>query len=133
MKVSNKQFILALRANAGLYAKTAQALSQEFEIDYSRQAVRLRAMKLKDELTEIEEANLDLAEEGLHHLMKCDENNIKLRAIEFYLKTKGKKRGYVERKELTDGNGDPTPALVTVKYITMDAPPFASCEADVLM
>lgn len=134
MKVTNKQFLAALRANAGLYAKTARAISKEYNIEFTRQAVRERAQKFKDVLEDIEEENLDLAEEGLHDLMKCDENNIKLRAIELYLKTKGKTRGYVERKELTDGNGQPMPSLVLVKHVQIEGmPPFASNEAEVVI
>lgn len=57
-------------------------------------------MKFAEELQDIEEENLDIAEEGLHSLMNSDSENIKLRAIELFLKTKGKRRGYIESQNL---------------------------------
>ena len=47
---------------------------------------------------------LDFAESQLHKQIK-DGNST---ATIFYLKTKGKKRGYVERQEITGADGSPT-------------------------
>lgn len=47
---------------------------------------------------------LDFAESKLHEQIM--ENNTS--ATIFYLKTKGKKRGYVERQEITGAEGSPT-------------------------
>jgi hypothetical protein len=44
----------------------------------------------------ISDMTLDFAESQLHKRMKADSDT----AIIFYLKTKGKKRGYIERSEL---------------------------------
>lgn len=99
-KISDEQFLSLLRENAGLFARTARAIKKQFKIEYSRQAVRDRAEKFPDELMDICEENLDIAEEGLHSLMRSGNEAVKLRAIELYLKTKGKKRGYIERQEI---------------------------------
>lgn len=99
-KISDKQFLSILRENAGLYAKTARAIYDQFGIKISRQAVRERALSFPDELADIEEENLDIAEEGLHSLMKSDDERIRFQAIQLFLKTKGKPRGYTEKAEL---------------------------------
>lgn len=99
-KISDKEFLATLRECAGLYARTARMIEVEFGIKYSRQAVRARAEQFKEELEDIEQQNIDIAEEGLHSLMRSKNERVKLRAIELYLKTKGKKRGYIERQEV---------------------------------
>lgn len=99
-KISEQQFLSILRENGGLFARTARAIQDQFNIEYSRQAVRDRAANYPEELDDIAEENLDIAEEGLLSLIRSDNENVRLRAIELLLKTKGKKRGYVEKTEL---------------------------------
>ena len=53
---------------------------------------------------EIENVALDFAESQLHK--QISENSTA--ATIFYLKTKGKKRGYIERQEITGADGMPT-------------------------
>jgi len=101
-KISDKEFLTLLRENGGLFARTSKAIKAQFDIEYSRQAVRDRALKNPKELADIEEENLDIAEEGLHSLMKSEDERIKLRSIEIYLKTKGRKRGYLEKEGVTE-------------------------------
>jgi len=112
-KISDEQFLSVLRENAGLYARTARAIEKQFGVEYSRQAVRYRAEKFPEELTDIAEENLDIAEEGLLSLMRKGSESVRLRAIEIYLKTKGKRRGYVERSEV-DVNVKEIPPLPNV-------------------
>ena len=107
IKISDTAFLALLRENGGLYAKTAKAIAEQFGIDYSRQAVRQRALDHKDELEDINEEVQDCAEDGLQTLMKNEDPKIKLDAIKFYLNTKGKARGYSTRSEITGADGGP--------------------------
>jgi predicted transcriptional regulator len=99
IKLSDEQFLSILRENGGLFARTARAIKKQFKIEYSRQAVRDRAENHPDEVLDIAEENLDIAEEGLLSIMRNANDQVRLRAIELYLKSKGKKRGYVEKQE----------------------------------
>lgn len=94
-RLSDKEFWTILRANAGLYARTARAIEKEFGVSITRQSVRERAEKKPDLLKDILEENLDIAEEGQQSLMRSKNESIRLKAITFYLRTKGKDRGYV--------------------------------------
>jgi hypothetical protein len=106
-KLSDEQFLSILRENAGLFARTARAIKKQFGIEYSRQAVRDRAENHSEVLSDIYEENLDIAEEGLYSLMRSKNENIKIKSIQYYLDSKGKKRGYVKRSEYTGKEGEP--------------------------
>ena len=86
MKVSEKEFWEILRENAGLYSRTARAIEKQFNVSYSRQAVKERAEKDLERLSDIEDQNFDVAEEGLHSLMRSKNEKIKLDSTRFYLK-----------------------------------------------
>ena len=113
MKLSNDEFWGGLRESAGLYARAVRLFKKEYGVEISRVAVRDRALKDIEQLNYIREQNLDIAEEGLHSLMRTKNENVKLRAIDIYLKTQGKNRGYVERQEL-EINEDMN---LTIKFI----------------
>jgi hypothetical protein len=98
--LSDEEFFGILRENAGLFARTAKAISETYGIEYSRQAARQRALDKPEILADIEDESLDLAEGGMMDLVKSLDDDIKFKACQFVLKTKGKKRGYVERQEL---------------------------------
>ena len=100
MRLSKKEFLAILRENAGLYGRTARFIAEKIGIPTTRQAVRDRALRYPEILKDIEEQNVDLAEEGLHSLMRSKNENIRLRAVELYLKTKGRHRGYVATTDL---------------------------------
>ena len=57
-----------------------------------------------DEVKDIENIALDFAESQLHEQIQSNNTT----ATIFYLKTKGKKRGYIERQEITGAEGMPT-------------------------
>lgn len=105
IKLSDSQFFSILRENAGLFARTATAIREKYGITYSRQAVRQRAKDNQEELDDIEEEGLDNAESGMIDLLNSENEDIKFKACQFVLKTKGKKRGYIERQEITGTDG----------------------------
>tara|TARA_R110000868_G_scaffold193720_1_gene438883 strand:- start:49 stop:426 length:378 start_codon:yes stop_codon:yes gene_type:complete len=119
-KIDDNRFFAILRESAGLYARAARAIEKETGEDYTRQAVKDRAAKHPEILKDINEQNYDIAEEGLHSLMRSRDEKIKLRSIEFYLKTKGKTRGYIERQEITGADG--ADMNLNIKIIENDRP-----------
>lgn len=100
-RLSDKEFWTILRENAGIYSRTAQAIRSQFGIEYSRQAVKDRAEKRPELLSNILEENIDVAEDGLLSLMKSKNERVRLKSIEFFLRTRGASRGYV-MQTLTD-------------------------------
>jgi len=105
MKITSAEFWAVLRENGGVFQATADAISKEFNISYTRQAVRERALSKPKELRDIEERNVDVAETGIHSLMKSENESIKLKACDLLLKKKGVERGWGDRQELAI-NGD---------------------------
>jgi hypothetical protein len=95
MKLTKIQFLDALRKNCGIYARTSEYIQKVYRVKYTRQAVCSRAKKYPDEVKDIEESVIDLAEGALIDLLKTKDLKAKGRAVEFFLKTKGKKRGYI--------------------------------------
>jgi hypothetical protein len=69
-----------------------------------------------EQVQDIENVALDFAESKLHN--QIDENNTS--ATIFYLKTKGKARGYVERQEITGAEGMPTNFQIEIIGSTKD-------------
>lgn len=130
-RLTNKEFWTILRENAGLYARTARAIEKQFGISYSRQAVKDRAEKKPELLADILEENIDVAEEGLHSLMRSKTEKIRLQAIQLFLKTKGKDRGYSERNEITGKDGKDIVAQITIAPMKNAKQTFASKEDDV--
>ena len=112
-KLSDEQFLSVLRENGGLYARTARAIREQFGINYSRQAVRARAENHPDEVRDIEEENIDVAEDGLKSLMQSKNEAVRLGAIKLFLTTKGKKRGYVERQEVAGVADSPVQIIIS--------------------
>ncbi|MBS7703301.1 helix-turn-helix domain-containing protein [Chelatococcus asaccharovorans] len=103
----------ALRQAAGVISLAAARLK------ISRTALYQyfdRHPELHDVRREIEEETLDLAEAGLLEQIR-DKN---MTALIFYLKTKGKQRGYVERSEVTGPNGRPVSVQVSADNLSVD-------------
>jgi hypothetical protein len=73
-------------------------------------------LEFKKQVDDVQNVALDFAESQLHR--QIAENSTS--ATIFYLKTKGKKRGYVERQEITGADGVPTNFQVEIIDKTED-------------
>jgi hypothetical protein len=67
-------------------------------------------LEYKKAVNEISDVALDFAESQLHKQIKDGNSTSTI----FYLKTKGKKRGYVERQEITGADGLPSNIQVEI-------------------
>ncbi len=105
IKLSDEAFLSILRENAGLFANTAKAIEEKYGINYSRQAVRQRALDHKDVLEDIEDEALDIAEAGMLTLSRSQNEDTKFKACQFILKTKGKRRGYGDSLDMNLSGG----------------------------
>lgn len=110
-KYTAKQIIDALQKSKGIKSKAAEALQcsrntiDKWIRDYPTVA---------DAYEEINEATVDKVESALFD--QIEDGNIT--AIIFYLKTKAKARGYVERQEVTGQDGN---ALkIEIEYLNHD-------------
>ena len=96
--ISESNGLLTLAAKkAGIGYSTVWRYTQDFPT-------------VKQSVTEAKERMLDFAEGKLYEKIKSGDNA----AIIFFLKTQGKKRGYVERSEVTGEDGKPMETRVTV-------------------
>jgi len=128
MKITDEQFFAALRESAGLYARASRIIEKEYGVSYTRQSVKERAERHPEILKDIESENHDIAEEGLHSLMRSKNERIRFQSVQFYLKTKGKDRGYVERSEI---HQETTYKSLDINIIDTGIP-LASSEKDIL-
>lgn len=89
-KVTIDQIAKAYEKKGGNVSATCLALGMSRQCFYTRKE---KSKELRERLDEIDEALLDFAESKLiQHI-----NDGNLTALLFFLKTKGKKRGYVEQ------------------------------------
>lgn len=104
-RLSDKEFWSALTEAHGLYQRAARIIAEKYGFEYTRQSTRERAERQPERLTAIVESTLDIAEGKLIELFESKIERVRLNAIQFYLKSKGKGRGYVERSEVTGADG----------------------------
>lgn len=100
-KKRNKERLLkALEASLGVVTDACKKvkLSRQTFYKYLKEDPDFKAAVL-----ELEEVALDTAESALFNQIK--EGNVT--SIIFYLKTKGRRRGYVERQEISGPDGGP--------------------------
>ena len=88
-----KDFIEALRNNLGHISNACEAakIGRRTYYDWTD-----KDKNFKEDVHHIQDSLLDLAESKLLENIENNENT----AIIFYLKTKGKKRGYIEKQEV---------------------------------
>jgi hypothetical protein len=104
-KLSDVEFWEGLRASGGLFARAVRYFKEKFNVEITRQSVKIRADKNPELLRDIEEECKDIAEETLQHFIRAEKDKkLKLDATKFYLSTKAKDRGYT--KDEAKGNLD---------------------------
>lgn len=86
-------FIKALKNNDGNITRACSAIHINRNTYYDWKA---KDAKFSQDVGEVEESLIDLAENELIKLMKAGN----ITALIFYLKCKGKARGYIERQEI---------------------------------
>lgn len=109
---TDAQVIAALQAAGGIMAVAARKLGM------SRSNLHARihgSESLMEAWTETMESNLDLAESKLLGAINSGE----LAAVFFFLKCRGKKRGYVERHEF-DYTETPAPIAINIQVVDED-------------
>ncbi len=92
-KVSDNEFWEELRIQKGGFASTARALEKKYDVEYTRQAVEHRAKKDLDRLRSVKETITELVENIHFGLMMSEDEKIKIKAVQFYLRAKG---GYTD-------------------------------------
>ena len=116
-KVTDEQIEEALRKTKGLITMAARWIGQTYGISITHGAISLRVASsehLRQVRRECEEDGLDFAEYKLLDLIKSGDRT----AIIFYLKCKGKERGYIERKEFSGSlTGNFAPPNVVVNFV----------------
>jgi hypothetical protein len=113
-KFTPAQIIAALELSAGVYMGAAQKLGCA-RTTIANYVERYADVRLAHE--RILEERLDLAETVLVKTMANHaQPNLQLDAVKFYLKTKGRQRGYVERGEVAGATGEPIAVAANVKF-----------------
>jgi hypothetical protein len=102
-KFKVSEVVAAVKEANGFLSLAASKLGCDYTTihNYSQ-----RHEQVKDAIDSCKEHMLDFTEGKLYEAIRKGE----LAAIFFYLKTQGKKRGYIERQEVTGNNGE---ALIT--------------------
>ena len=95
VKLTDEQFLEALRENYGNITKTVIIIKEKHGIDITRQAVHKRAQNFIEDLKDIREQMIDMAEANFMKLVcQSDDLKIQYKASEFILNHLGGLRGY---------------------------------------
>ena len=99
--ILKENLILSLEKSLGIVTTACKnsGCSRETFYKYCKDDI-----EFKKKVDDISNIALDFAESQLHQQIKDGNTS----ATIFYLKTKGKNRGYVERQEITGAEGMPT-------------------------
>ena len=104
-KATDEQIIEALRNGMGIVTQAARTL--KMQRTYIHKRIRDSAL-LTEALEDIRNENIDLAESKLFEMIQKGDKI----AIIFFLECMGKKRGWVERQEVTGREGVPIGQIV---------------------
>tara|TARA_R110001606_G_scaffold22778_1_gene77528 strand:+ start:16 stop:375 length:360 start_codon:yes stop_codon:yes gene_type:complete len=96
-----KKLLIALEKSLGVVTTACKnvGIHRSTYYDYYNNDINF-----KDKVDDIQNVAIDFAESQLHQQIQGGNTS----ATIFYLKTKGKNRGYVERQEITGAEGMPT-------------------------
>lgn len=126
-KITDDEIEEALRISHGLMASAAKVLTKAGH-KITRQGVEFRvagSKRLQEVARQEIETLTDFAESKLYELIQAGDKT----SIIFYLKCKGKSRGYIERSELTGADGsalmpngklDPAKVEITLRSVSAD-------------
>lgn len=103
--IQKKAMLVALEKSLGIVSTACKEIPISRQTHYRWQT---EDEEYKRAVDDISETAIDVAESELHKLIKKGDTT----AIIFYLKTKGKKRGYIERQEVDVR----TPEGLTIRY-----------------
>ena len=110
-KLSDEEFFAAVREAGGIYSRAVVLIKKKFGIDITRQSVRERCLSNPEIMQDIKEQNIDVALEGLHSLLKSDDEKVKLGAVKYYLNNQAKHLGFNE------GNKEQPPTKLEIEII----------------
>lgn len=99
-EIKKKAMLEALEKSLGVVTTAARSIGIERTTHYKW---RKDDPEYSEAVKDIEEMAIDFVESHLHQLIAQGDTASTI----FYLKTKGKKRGYVERQEITGEEGQP--------------------------
>lgn len=106
-----EQVAEALRKTAGIYSRASRYLAKKTGRGSGDCGTVSRYVDkypfLKDVKAEVDQGTCDLAEDKLLKAIKNENRRDHMRAVTFYLITKGKKRGFSTRSEVTGADGEP--------------------------
>ena len=89
-KISDAEFLEILKRHYCIYSDTAKAISQKYDISYSRQAVRSRAEKFRKEIAQYKAEIRDLAHGTIIESIAQDKDlKLRYRAAVFMLSKMG--------------------------------------------
>jgi hypothetical protein len=122
MDADKKAFLKALTKSLGRVTEAAENLKMSRQTHYNwmntdeeyKQAVE----SIADQALDFVESKLFDLIDGAQHQVMTEAGPIMVKdtphrtACIFYLKTKGKKRGYIERNEITGDNGSPIQIII---------------------
>lgn len=111
---SNKHFWKAMKEGGGRYSEVSAILANKYGYNSTILYIHQRALEKPEKLKELEDLIVASAEQGLYDLMGSPKDEVKLRAIMFYLKSKGK--GYDEKP--LDKEGENKDKITGIRLIS---------------
>ena len=112
--MQKRAFLDAMKKTFGNITSSCQAAGIKSRQTPYNWAKKDKAFKKAFESDEYEESLLDAVESKINKLALKDENP---QILMFLAKTKGKKRGFVERQELTGADGKELNNTITIEMI----------------